>query len=89
MFSIGTEWVRTWVYKAIRLKKWAENELGAKVIEVYPYAARVTLGMDVKKKTKKGRQIIQKRLPGFIEGSIEDTFLSHDELDAILSAYQK
>lgn len=89
-FPSGAEWVSAWVDKAIGLKEWAENQLDAKVIEVYPYAARVTLGMDVKKKTKKGRQLIQKRLLEFIEGLneiIQDKVLSHDELDAILSAY--
>ncbi len=91
-FPSGANWVSEWVDKAIRLKEWAENELGARVIEVYPYAARIALGVgvEVKKKTLKGRQVIQDGLLTLIGGLDEITkenLLSDDELDAILSAY--
>lgn len=91
-YPSGAEWVSKWVNKGIELKDWAEKELNAKVIEVYPYAARKALdiGAGVKKKTNKGRRVIQDGLPGFIEGLdelAEDKLLSDDELDAILSAY--
>lgn len=91
-YPSGAEWVSKWVSKGIELKKWAESESGARVIEVYPYAARIALdiGAEVKKKTKKGRRVIQNGLLGFIGGLdelTEDKLLSDDELDAILSAY--
>ncbi len=88
-FPSGADFVHDWVEKGINLKKWAEKELGAKVIEVYPYAARVKLdiGVKVKKKTLDGRKIIQKELLPLIEGLTLDRYLSTDELDAILSAY--
>ncbi|MDD5474010.1 MAG: DUF429 domain-containing protein [Candidatus Methanoperedens sp.] len=91
-YPSGAQWVSKWVSKGIELKKWAEDELGARVIEVYPYAARVALdiGADVKKKTNKGRRVILEGLLGFIGGLDELTkgkLLSDDELDAILSAY--
>lgn len=91
-FPSGAAWVSKWVNKAMRLKEWAEHELGARVIEVYPYAAKRALEMDVyvKKKTKKGRQVIQDELMASITGLDEipkDKLLSDDELDAILSAY--
>jgi len=93
-YPSGAAWVSRWVGKAIELKAWAEKELGAKVIEVYPYAARVALGIgaDVKKKTAKGRSAIQEGLLDLIEG-LEDIVkerekpLFDDELDAILAAY--
>ncbi|VVB85036.1 Uncharacterised protein [uncultured archaeon] len=91
-FPSGAEWVSSWVNKGIALKDWAENELGARVIEAYPYAARraLQLGEDLKKKTKKGREIIQEGLLAIIGGLDEivgDGLLSDDELDAIISAY--
>ncbi len=91
-YPSGAQWVSKWVSKGIELKKWAESEPGARVIEVYPYAARVALdiGAEVKKKTNKGRRVIQDGLLGFIGGLDEftkDKLLSDDELDAILSAY--
>jgi predicted nuclease with RNAse H fold len=91
-YPSGAEWVSKWVSKGIELKKWAENELGAKVIEVYPYAARraLNIGADVKKKTKEGRRNIQDGLLSLIGGLYaltKDKLLSDDELDAILSAY--
>ena len=91
-FPSGADWVRKWVDKGIALKEWAEKELGARVIEIYPYAARLELdvGADVKKKTRNGRALIQERLLGSIGGLREmtaDILLSDDELDAILSAY--
>lgn len=91
-YPSGAEWVSKWVSKGIELKDWAEKELDARVIEVYPYAARVALdiGAHVKKKTKEGRRVIQDGLLGFIGGLDEfakDKLLSDDELDAILSAY--
>jgi predicted nuclease with RNAse H fold len=60
-YPSGAEWVSKWVSKGIELREWAEKELGAKVIEVYPYAARVKLdiGAGVKKKTSRGRMVIQ------------------------------
>lgn len=93
-YPSGAEWVSRWVGKAIELKKWAEKELGAKVIEVYPYAARVALGIgvDVKKKTSRGRSAIQEGLLDLI-GGVEDIVkerekpMLDDELDAILAAY--
>ncbi|GFO97602.1 hypothetical protein ig2599ANME_1807 [groundwater metagenome] len=91
-YPSGAKWVSKWVSKGIELKKWAEDELSARVIEVYPYAARraLDIGAEVKKKTKQGRSVIQKGLLGFIGGLnelTEDKLLSDDELDAILSAY--
>ncbi|MBU4374661.1 MAG: DUF429 domain-containing protein [Euryarchaeota archaeon] len=91
-YPSGAEWVSKWVSKGIELKEWAEKELNAKVIEVYPYAARraLDIGAEVKKKTKQGRSVIQDGLLGFIGGLDEftkDKLLSDDELDAILSAY--
>lgn len=91
-FPSGAKWVSKWVNKAIELKGWAEKELGASVIEVYPYASRRALGMDIgwNKKSKKGRQVIQDNLLGLIKGMDEvigDKLLSDDELDAIISAY--
>lgn len=91
-YPSGAEWVSKWVSKGIELKKWAEKELNARVIEVYPYAARraLDIGAEVKKKTKQGRSVIQDGLLGFIGGLDEfakDKLLSDDELDAILSAY--
>lgn len=91
-YPSGAEWVSKWVGKGIGLKKWAEDELGARVIEVYPYAARraLDIGALVKKKTKEGRRNIQKGLLGLIGGLddlTKDKLLSDDELDAILSAY--
>ncbi len=91
-YPSGAAWVSKWVNKGIALKKWAENELGAKVIEVYPYAARraLNIGVSVKKKAKGGRRSIQDGLLNLIEGLeaiAKDNLLSDDELDAILSAY--
>ncbi len=91
-YPSGAEWVRRWVSKGIELRKWAEDELGARVIEVYPYAARraLDIGAHVKKKTKEGRRVIQDGLLRFIGGLDEltiDKLLSDDELDAVLSAY--
>ena len=91
-FPSGALWVSAWVDKGIRLRLWAEKELGAKVLEVYPYAARraLNLGVDLKKKSKAGRRAIQDGLLMLIAGLdriTEDRLLSDDELDAILSAY--
>ncbi len=91
-YPSGAEWVSRWVNKGIKLKEWAEKELDAMVIEVYPYAARraLDIGAHVKKKTKQGRRVIQDGLLRFIGGLDEltkDKLLSDDELDAILSAY--
>lgn len=97
-FPSGAEWTREWVEKGINLKKWAENQLDATVIEVYPYAARKAFGIGInekiKKKTKAGRRVIQDGLSELIEGLNEitkdmskDTPLTDDELDALLSAY--
>jgi predicted nuclease with RNAse H fold len=91
-YPSGAAWVSKWVSKGIELKDWAENELNAKVIEVYPYAARraLDIGADVKKKAKDGRREIQEGLLGLIGGLdalTKDKLLSDDELDAILSAY--
>lgn len=91
-YPSGAQWVSAWVSKAIELREWAERELGARVIEVYPYAARraLDIGADVKKKTERGRMIIQEGLTASIGGlseCTEDRLLSDDELDAILSAY--
>lgn len=91
-YPSGAEWVNKWVSKGIELGKWAGKELNARVIEVYPYAARraLDIGAEVKKKTSKGRSVIQDGLLGFIGGLNElneDKLLSDDELDAILSAY--
>lgn len=91
-YPSGAQWVSKWVDKGIELKKWAEAELDARVIEVYPYAARriLNIGIDEKKKSKEGRKVIQDALSGFIVGLDEitgDRLLFDDELDAILSAY--
>jgi predicted nuclease with RNAse H fold len=91
-YPSGAQWVSGWVNKGIGLKKWAEKELGARVIEVYPYAARriLHIGIDEKKKSKEGRKVIQDALFGFIAGLDEiagDRILFDDQLDAILSAY--
>ncbi|HEY9204421.1 MAG TPA: DUF429 domain-containing protein [Candidatus Methanoperedens sp.] len=91
-FPSGADWVTGWVDKAIGLKAWAKKELSARMIEVYPYAARraLDMGTDVKKKTKEGRHEIQEGLLKLIWGLDEltgDKLLSDDELDAILSAY--
>ncbi len=91
-YPSGAQWVSGWVDKGIELKKWAEQELDASVIEVYPYAARriLHIGIDEKKKSKEGRKVIQDALSGFIAGLDEITcgrLLFDDELDAILSAY--
>jgi len=91
-YPSGADWVSKWVDKGIALKEWAENEFGAKVIEAYPYASRRVLGIGagVKKKTEKGRRIIQDGLIGLIGGLddlTKDGLLSDDELDAVLSAY--
>jgi len=68
-FPSGARWWATGG-KGIKLREWAEKELGANVIEVYPYAARIALnmGVDVKKKTKDGRRIIQDGLLAIIGG---------------------
>lgn len=90
-YPSGAEWVRRWVNKGIELKNWAEKELGARVIEVYPYAARVALGIgaEVKKKTARGRSEIQEGLLALIGGLSKEGEkpLFDDELDAILAAY--
>ena len=91
-YPSGAEWVREWVDKGIALGKWAENELGAKAIEVYPYAAKrkLNIGAHEKKKTKKGRQVIQSGLNTVIsglDGITGEKLLTDDQLDAILSAY--
>ncbi len=91
-YPSGAAWVSKWVRKGIALKKWAENELGAKVIEVYPYGARraLNIGADVNKKAKGGRRNIQDGLLRLIQGLdalTKDNLLSDDELDAILCAY--
>ena len=90
-YPSGAQWVSRWVEKGMELKAWAEAELDARVIEVYPYAARkiLDIGIDEKKKSKAGRKVIQDALSGFIGmGEITgDRLLFDDELDAILSAY--
>lgn len=89
-YPSGAKWVSDWVDKAIALRNWAEKNLNARVIEVYPYAARKVLdiGVGVNKRTKEGRQVIQAGLGRLIPGLDEiNTLLSDDELDAILSAY--
>lgn len=91
-YPSGAQWVSRWVDKGIELKKWAEAELDARVIEVYPYAARriLHIGIDENKKSKAGRKVIQDALSGFIIGldAVTDgRLLFDDELDAILSAY--
>jgi predicted nuclease with RNAse H fold len=91
-YPSGAQWVKDWVEKGIELKRWSENQLDATVIEVYPYAARRSLdiGVEVKKKTRHGRKIIQEGLVALVGGLdqiTQDILLSDDELDAILSAY--
>lgn len=93
-YPSGANFVRDWVNKGICLKGWAKTQLNAEVIEVYPYAARVKLeiGSEVKKKTLKGRRVIQEGLMALIGGLDEiikgsDNPMFDDELDAILSAY--
>lgn len=91
-YPSGAEWVSRWVNKGIELKEWAESKLGARVIEVYPYAARraLDIGAEVKKKANKGRRVIQEgllRLIGGLNDLTKNKLLSDDELDAILSAY--
>ncbi len=59
---------------------------------LYPYAARraLNIGAGVKKKTNKGRRLIQNRsitLIGGFDEIIGDKLLSADELDAVISAY--
>lgn len=91
-YPSGAEWVCQWVDKGIELKEWAQHELGARVVEVYPYASRKSLGIGahVKKKSKRGRRVIQDgllTLIGRMDEIAGDRLLSDDELDAILSAY--
>ncbi|MCL7413978.1 MAG: DUF429 domain-containing protein [ANME-2 cluster archaeon] len=91
-YPSGADWVSDWVDKGIDLKSWCEKTFGARVIEVYPYAARkaLNIGACVRKRSKKGRQMIQEGLGDIIRGMDEmagDTLLPDDELDAILSAY--
>lgn len=91
-YPSGAGWVSDWVDKGTELKSWCEKTFGSRVIEVYPYAARKALGIGacVRKKSKKGRRIIQEGLGAMVGGMSEmtgHTVLSDDELDAILSAY--
>jgi len=63
---------------------------GMRCEEVYPYAARVRLGLGrgAKKHTRAGRQAIQKDLSRHLDLRLgRGELLSHDALDALIAAY--
>jgi predicted nuclease with RNAse H fold len=81
--------IKGMVYRAIALKDKLEGR-GLAVIEVYPYASKVRLfGKLPRKTTVAGRQALQERLRCLIPAipSPQESFLSHDALDALLAAY--
>jgi predicted nuclease with RNAse H fold len=81
--------IKAMVYRAMRLR-WALEQWGYALMEVYPYASKVRLfGRPIPKKTTKaGRQWLRERLEGLVPCLAEHGHpLSHDELDAIVAAY--
>ena len=77
------------VYRAIELARHL-REQGNRVIEVYPYASKVSLwGKPIPKKTTmEGRRYLQQRLSTLI-GVLDshEGILDHDRLDALVAAY--
>jgi predicted nuclease with RNAse H fold len=81
--------IKGMVYRAIALKEKLEGRDLA-IIEIYPYASRVRLfGKLPRKMTVAGRRTLQERLRRLIPAipSSQESFLSHDALDALLAAY--
>ncbi|UCH86100.1 MAG: DUF429 domain-containing protein [Dehalococcoidia bacterium] len=81
--------IKAMVYRAMRLRRVLEEQ-GYALMEVYPYASKVRLfeGPIPKKTTKAGCHWLREHLKGLVPGLVEhEGLLSHDELDAIVSAY--
>ena len=80
--------IKRMVYRAIKLAA-TFKERGYKVIEVYPYASKVSLfGKPIPKKTsREGRQFLYDRLNPLVSGLDDHGRLDHDLYDAIVAAY--
>ena len=81
--------IKKMVYRCMALVPPLEA-MGARVIEVYPYASKVCLfGKPIPKKTKReGREFLRRRLGGLIPGlNAYDGRLDHDLYDALVAAY--
>lgn len=85
LFPSGARFFRKIAEKGIEVAEMLRNQ-GAEVFEVYPYATRVILNIapKAKKFRKKGRVQLISELGDYVEGLSED--LSHDEIDAVISA---
>ena len=81
--------IKPMIYRAIALAR-EMRDLGADVIEVYPFASKVRLfGRPIPpKNTAEGRRFLRSRLDGLIRGlSLVRQRLDHDHLDALVAAY--
>ncbi len=81
--------IKRMICRAMELRRTLEDR-GFPVIEVYPYASKVSLfGRPIPKKTTSaGRTWLRKKLEGIVPGvAAYEGRLGHDELDAIVAAY--
>ncbi len=86
LFPSASRIMKAVTEKGIEIKKDLEKK-GVVVYEVYPYATRVILKLapSARKTSKTGRRMIQDLLGEFVR-DLPERLLSHDELDAIISA---
>lgn len=83
LFPSGAPFFRPIAIKGMKIAEELRKDC-IKVFEVYPYATRVFMGIapNAKKKTKKGLSEIRRELEKFVK--IPE--LTHDEIDAVISA---
>ncbi len=88
LFPSGANFFRDIVINGIKIAFYFKN-LGSEIFEVYPYATRVLLNIapNERKRTKFGKLKILSKLKNYIKIYETDiNKLTHDELDAIISA---
>jgi predicted nuclease with RNAse H fold len=88
-FTTKRSIIKKMVYRAIDLKK-KLTARGIQVIEVYPYASKVTMwGKPIPKKTsKEGLEYLKVHLTGIIPDLAQQRAkLGHDLCDAVMAAY--
>ena len=88
-FTTKRSIIKTMVYRGMALRD-ALAEHGVEVLEVYPYAAKVSLwGKPIPKKTTpEGMAFLRERLGDLVSGvTAHEGKLTHDLCDAILAAY--
>ena len=88
-FTTKRSIIKTMVYRAMRLSEKLATH-GVRVLEVYPYAAKVALfGKPIPRKTtREGIAFLRGRLRGLVPGVARyDGVLSHDLCDALVAAH--